>query len=83
MRVTRLALVAFSIGDAYQDRVYCAVVLMDACHLLLGRPWEFDRKVQHDGFLNTYSFKFNNRSFTLKPSLPQLPAPTPDPLLLL
>lgn len=83
VRVTRRALVAFSIGDAYHDRVYCDVVPMDACHLLLGRSWEFDRKVTHDGFLNTYSFKFNNRSFTLKPlSSPLLPPPT-TPLLLM
>jgi hypothetical protein len=30
---------------------------MDACHLLLGRPWQYDRKTKHDGFKNTYSFE--------------------------
>jgi hypothetical protein len=29
---------------------------MDACHLLLGRPWKYDRKVMHDGEKNTYNF---------------------------
>ena len=81
--VTRRALVSFSIGDAYHDKIYCDVVPMDACHILLGRPWEFDRRVIHDGFLNTYTFKFNNRSFTLKPSPPPKPPATPSPLLLL
>lgn len=37
--------------------------------MLLGQPWEFDRRVTHDGYLNTYTFRFNNKTFTLKPSL--------------
>ena len=40
---------------------------MDACHLLLGRPWLYDRKVMYDGFLNTYSFSFNSTKITLLP----------------
>lgn len=30
---------------------------MDACHLLLGHPWQYDRQAIHDGLKNTYSFK--------------------------
>ncbi|XP_024013358.1 uncharacterized protein LOC112087717 [Eutrema salsugineum] len=81
--VTRRALVNFSIGDAYKDKVYCDFVPMDACHLLLGCSWEFDRKVQHDGFLNTYSFSFQNRNFTLKPTLPSITPATRAPIVLL
>ncbi|GJX25180.1 gag-pol polyprotein [Tanacetum coccineum] len=40
---------------------------MDACHVLLGRPWQFDRRVIHDGYLNTYSFVHNNRKIILTP----------------
>jgi hypothetical protein len=29
---------------------------MDACHMLLGRPCKYDRKVMHDGGKNTYTF---------------------------
>jgi len=36
--------------------VVCIVDPMEACHLLLGRPWQFDRGVQHDGRSNKYSF---------------------------
>ena len=32
---------------------------MDA-HLLLGRPWKYDRRVTHDRHTNSYSFFFNN-----------------------
>ena len=30
---------------------------MDACHLLLGRPWQFDNQAIHDGTKNVYSFR--------------------------
>jgi hypothetical protein len=40
---------------------------MQAGHLLLGRPWQFDRQVKHDGFTNKYSFVLNQRSITLVP----------------
>ncbi|XP_019236832.1 PREDICTED: uncharacterized protein LOC109217055 [Nicotiana attenuata] len=29
---------------------------MDACHLVLGRPGQYDKRVIHDGYGNTYSF---------------------------
>ena len=56
---------------------------MDVCHLLLGRPWEFDRRIIHDGFNNTYSFNFNNRNFVLKPSPPPSSLQTPSQEVLL
>ncbi|KAH9658314.1 hypothetical protein KPL70_023440 [Citrus sinensis] len=42
-----------------------------AGHLLLGRPWQFDRRVKHDGFTNKYSFVFNQRNITLVPLTPK------------
>ena len=58
VRVTKQVLVAFWIGQ-YEDEVVCDVVPMQARHLLLGRPWQFDRRVKHDGFTNKYSFVLN------------------------
>ena len=69
VRVNKQVLVAFSIGK-YKDEVLCDVVPMQAGHLLLGRPWQFDRKVQHDGFTNKYSFVHNQRTVTLVPFTP-------------
>lgn len=43
--------------EKYSDRILCDVLNMDACHLLLGRPWQFDRKAIHDGENNSYAFK--------------------------
>jgi hypothetical protein len=42
-------MISFSIGK-YNDEVLCDVAPMHAGHLLLGRPWQFDRKVKHDGY---------------------------------
>ncbi|GJU89629.1 RNA-directed DNA polymerase [Tanacetum coccineum] len=57
----------FSIGKSYKDEVWCEVIPMDAAHILLGRPWQFDRKTKHDGFQNTYSFKKDGVNITLVP----------------
>ena len=48
--VNKQVLVNFTIGR------YCDVVPMHAGHILLGRPWQYDRKVIHDGFKNRYNF---------------------------
>ena len=70
LRVTKQVLVAFRIGK-YEDEVVCDVVPMQAGHLLLGRPWQFDRRVKHDGFTNKYSFVLNQRPITLVPLSPR------------
>ncbi|XP_076901793.1 uncharacterized protein LOC143556338 [Bidens hawaiensis] len=69
--VSKKALVSFSIGTTYKDDVVCDVVPMDACHLLLGRPWEYDQNIEHDGRSNSYSFMFGGVKITLVPSKPK------------
>lgn len=61
-------LVSFSIGPAYTYENVCNVVLMDACHCLLGCPWQFDRIAIHDGHANTYSFLFHGKQIVLLPN---------------
>ena len=39
VKVNQRCLVKFSIGSRYSDEIWCEVIPMDACHLLLGRPW--------------------------------------------
>lgn len=58
--MSKWSLVNFLIRQNYIDHVQCDVVVMDACHLLLRRPWQYNRKVTHDGCLNTYSFMYNS-----------------------
>jgi len=43
----------------------CDVVLIHASHLLLGRPWQFDRKAKYDGFKNKYSLEKDVKTYTL------------------
>lgn len=52
--------VEFQIG-AYKDKILFDVVDIDACHLLFGRPWQYDLKAHHDGFRNTYSITKNDK----------------------
>lgn len=70
IKVTKQVTLAFSIGK-YIDKVLCDVVPMHASHLLLGRPWQFDRRVTHDGYTNRYSFRFQGRNITLAPLTPK------------
>nr|GEY91372.1 putative reverse transcriptase domain-containing protein [Tanacetum cinerariifolium] len=62
--------VPFSVGTTYKDNVWCDVVAMDDCHLLLGKPWEYDRDITHNGKTNTYSFLFGGVKITLMPNKP-------------
>ncbi|XP_042441344.1 uncharacterized protein LOC122026680 [Zingiber officinale] len=66
MKVTKQVLISFTIGR-YTDEVLCDVVPMQASHLLLGRPWQFDRRTTHDGYKNRYSFSKDGRNITLAP----------------
>ncbi|XP_043812189.1 uncharacterized protein LOC122723569, partial [Manihot esculenta] len=70
VKVTRQVVIPFSIGR-YKDEILCDVVPMQASHMLLGRPWQYDRKVQHDGFNNKYSFTHEGQKVILAPLSPQ------------
>jgi hypothetical protein len=62
--VAKQCLVEFKIGE-YNDKVLCDVIPMDVCHLLLGRPWKYDRNVVHDGRMNTYTLERNGKTYML------------------
>ena len=81
--VSKRAIIPFSIGSKYKDSVCCDVVAMDACHLFLGRPWQFDRIVIHNGRTTTYTFVFNDVCIVLVPTKEQeLPKEHPNLLSL-
>src|SRR3954466_15458317 len=61
--------ISFNIGP-YEDTVECDVVPMTVCHMLLGRPLQYDKKAMHDGHSNIYSFKVHDKTFILKPMTP-------------
>ncbi|KAK1550657.1 hypothetical protein Q3G72_022551 [Acer saccharum] len=65
VRVTKQVLVAFRIGK-YEDEVLCDVVPMHATHILLGRPWQFDRRETHDGARGSKKYLMGADSELLK-----------------
>ena len=66
LKVTHKVRVKFSMGN-YMDTVDCNVVHMNACHLLLGRPWQFDVDATHGGRSNNYFFVHKGVHHALKP----------------
>ena len=46
------------------------MVPMTVCHLLLGRPWQLDHGVIHNGRTNHYSFKMKGKEYVLRPMSP-------------
>ncbi|XP_027156737.1 uncharacterized protein LOC113757826 [Coffea eugenioides] len=70
VRVFRQVKVPFRIGN-YEDEVTCDVVPMQASHLILGRPWQYDRDVEFKGRANKYVFTHCNRKVTLVPLTPK------------
>jgi hypothetical protein len=66
VNVTKQCLVEFKIGG-YNDKILCDVIPMDFCHLLLGRLWQYEKNVIHDGRKNTYTLEKNGRTHMLLP----------------
>jgi hypothetical protein len=66
VNVTKQYLVEFKIGG-YKDEILCNVIPMDVCHLLLGRLWQYERNVVHDGRKNTYTLEKNGRTHMFLP----------------
>ena len=62
--------VPFKIGQ-YIDTMECDVVPMTMCHVLLGRPWQYDRSSLHCGRTNQYTIKWKGKELILKPMTPQ------------
>ena len=66
IKVTKQVRVGLTMGT-YDDEILCDVVPMDACHILLGRPWQFDRDVIHRGRSNEYELNHQGKKIVLKP----------------
>ena len=66
IKVVSQALISFTLGK-YKDEVLCDVLPMQAGDILLGRPWQFERRVMYDGYLKRYSFVKDGRKSTLVP----------------
>ncbi|RDY10519.1 hypothetical protein CR513_04942, partial [Mucuna pruriens] len=70
MIVDKQVSIAITLGK-YNDEILCDVVPMEATHVLLGSPWQFDKKVTDDGVTNKFSFVHKCNKITLKPLTPR------------
>ncbi|KAK1648873.1 hypothetical protein QYE76_066678 [Lolium multiflorum] len=69
VKIQHTVTVNFKIGP-YEDTIECDVVPMTVCHMLLDRPWQFDKKAIHDGYSNAYTFTVKDKKFELRPMTP-------------
>eukprot|EP00268_Persea_americana_P051988 TRINITY_DN5796_c0_g1_i4.p1 TRINITY_DN5796_c0_g1~~TRINITY_DN5796_c0_g1_i4.p1 ORF type:complete len:141 (+),score=20.59 TRINITY_DN5796_c0_g1_i4:625-1047(+) len=65
--------VTFSVGDDYIDTIWCNVVPMDSCDILLGCPWMYNKNGINGMRDNTYKFMLGERQVTLCPMKPTPP----------
>ena len=68
MMVSEVCTIQLSIGRHHQDEIHYDVVDMTTCHLLLERPWQFDRNVVHKWKDNTYTFCWKEKKIILVPT---------------
>lgn len=59
-------IVPLAIGR-YQDEVLCDVLPIDAGHILLGQPWQFDKRAVYDAYTNKHTFQHQGKKVTLIP----------------
>ncbi|XP_071902667.1 uncharacterized protein [Coffea arabica] len=69
VRVFKQVRVPFSIGP-YTDEIVCDVVPMHATHVILGRPWQFDKHVTFDRRANKYTLLHDGKRKVLTPLTP-------------
>ena len=47
--------ILFFIGKKYFHIVWCAMVAMNVCHVLLGKHWQYDKNVMYNRRRNAYT----------------------------
>nr|GEZ19088.1 transposon Ty3-I Gag-Pol polyprotein [Tanacetum cinerariifolium] len=67
LKVTKICKVLLAIGKHYNELVTCDVVNMEACHVLLGRPWKHDMDATRQGKSNMYLFKWSGKTIAMLP----------------
>ncbi|KAK8954475.1 hypothetical protein KSP39_PZI002180 [Platanthera zijinensis] len=70
IQVTQRCLIPIRLAT-FEDNVWCDVIPMDVAHVLLGRPWLYDRDVTSYGRSNTYTFFDKGKKITLSPTRPK------------
>ena len=66
LEVREQCLVDLQIGQ-YKNQVLYDIVDMNNCHLLLGRPWQYDRRAMHDCVKNVFTIVKDGNKHSLIP----------------
>ncbi|KAJ9547815.1 hypothetical protein OSB04_020358 [Centaurea solstitialis] len=66
VRVTQTCRVPISIGKHYQDEILCNVLDMEACHILLGRSWQYNNCVTYKSRDNVIIFRCGDRKIAMR-----------------
>ena len=67
VRVLQTCKVPISIGKHYKEDVLCDVLDMNTCHILLGRPWQYDNDVVYKGRNNVMIFRWGEHKIAMAP----------------
>lgn len=67
VKVMEVCRVPLSIGKNYSCEVMCDVFDMDARHVLLGHPWQFDVNMVYKGRENSCPFEWDGRKIVMLP----------------
>ena len=67
----------------YKDKIVFDVIPMDVCHILLERPWQYDKPSIHDENKKTYKFIKDCIDHTLVPMKEEGTSTNPEPKYLL
>ena len=67
VQVTQTCKVSISIGKHYKEDVICDVLDMNTCHVLLGRPWQYDNDVMYKGRDNIMIFRWGEHKIAITP----------------
>ncbi|XP_024195614.1 uncharacterized protein LOC112198723 [Rosa chinensis] len=67
VRVAESCKIPVSISKHYKDEVLCDIINMDACHILFGRPWQYDVDVTYKGRDNVMMFMWNSHKIAMAP----------------
>jgi hypothetical protein len=65
--VGKVCYINLSFGPHYKTQIQADVVPMDAAHLILGRPWQYDNHVVYDGRAHTYTLHTKNKKVVVQP----------------
>ena len=68
--VDQQVLMSFTI-EKHKDVVLCDVAPIEACHILLGKPWQIERNVKHHRKSNKISFIYEGHKIKLAPLSPK------------